>query len=189
MLDPSRLLPLLLAREGEGAFARKHAKLNAAIAELVEDFSLVSFGTLNITDKQSVARALRSIDKANGYCFGDPNGADLGIFTCAAGEPEWDDERVGAAQERYMTEADLAEELGPGPSFAPGDEVTITGLRGSSELNGEAGIVKPREEWPDNGRIGVLLLMSQRSVSVNAANLRRRSLDLGRHAGTSDACR
>ena len=74
--------------------SRKHAKLNAAIAELVDDFSLVAFGTLNITDKQSVARALKSIDKANGYCLGyvdDPN-----IFsTVAAGESEWDDERVG----------------------------------------------------------------------------------------------
>jgi len=89
-------LPLIASQEraGDTPFARKHAKLNAAIAELVDDFSLVAFGTLNITDKQSVARALRSIDKANGYCFGvvdDPN-----IFsTVAAGETEWDDERVG----------------------------------------------------------------------------------------------
>ena len=78
----------------------------------VEDFSLVSFGTLNIQEKESVVRALRSIDKANGYCFGDPLGADAGIFTCAAGEPEWDDERVGSVAERYMNEQDLTAELG-----------------------------------------------------------------------------
>ena len=114
VLDPSRLLPCLLAREGDSPFARRHAKLNEAIAELIDDFSLVAFGTLNISDKESVHRALRSIDKANGYCFKDPNGADAGIFTCAAGEPEWDAERVGSVAERYMNEQDLHEELGLG---------------------------------------------------------------------------
>jgi len=112
VVDPVRLLPFLLEREGNSTFARRHAKLNEAIVEMVEDFSLVSFGTLNIQEKESVVRALRSIDKANGYCFGDPLGADAGIFTCAAGEPEWDDERVGSVAERYMNEQDLTAELG-----------------------------------------------------------------------------
>ena len=62
VLDPARLLPFLQAHEGDSAFARRHAKLNAAIVELVEDFSLVAFGTLDISDKTSVARALKSID-------------------------------------------------------------------------------------------------------------------------------
>ena len=97
---------------GLAAFARKHARLNAAIVELVDDFSLVSFGTLNIQDKESVARALRSIDKANGYCFGHVEGADVGIFTCAAGEAEWEDERVGSVTERYMNERELHDEFG-----------------------------------------------------------------------------
>ena len=30
----------------------------------------VTYGTLNISERSSVARALKSIDKANGYCFG-----------------------------------------------------------------------------------------------------------------------
>ena len=114
VLDPSRLLPLLLRREGDSPFAQRHARLNEAIVELIDDFSLVNFGTLNITEKESVARALKSIDKANGYCFGDPAGADAGIFTVAAGLPECDAERVGAVQERYMHEADLDESLEPG---------------------------------------------------------------------------
>lgn len=118
VLDPARLLPLLRCREGETPFARKHSKLNAAIAELIEDFSLVTFGTLDISDKASVRRCLRSIDKANGYCFGDSGGADGTIFTCAAGEIEWDAERLGDVQERYMTEADLHELAGPGSGAA-----------------------------------------------------------------------
>ena len=119
VLDPARLLPFLQSHEGRSAFARRHAKLNEAIVELIEDFSLVSFGTLNISDKESVARALKSIDKANGYCFGATEGADAGIFTVAAkGQLEWDDERVGSVAERYMREDDLSElqpHPGPGP--------------------------------------------------------------------------
>jgi len=112
VLDPSRLLPLLLRREGASAFAKRHAKLNEAIVELIDDFSLVSYGTLNINDKESVSRALKSIDKANGYCFGDVD--DVNVFsTVAAREQlEWDAERIGAVQERYMSETDLQSELG-----------------------------------------------------------------------------
>jgi GTPase SAR1 family protein len=113
VLDPARLLPLLQAREGGSAFSRRHAKLNAAIVELVDDFSLVNFGTLDITDKASVARALKSIDKANGYCFGAAEGVDASVFTCAAGELEWDDDRVGTAEERYMREDDMDELRAP----------------------------------------------------------------------------
>ena len=53
VLDPQRLLPFLQAREGQTAFARKHAKLNAAIVELVDDFSLVAFGTAVLHPKSS----------------------------------------------------------------------------------------------------------------------------------------
>ena len=48
----------------------KYSKLNRAMAELVEDFSLVNFVTC-VEDKESMAGVLRLIDKANGYCFGD----------------------------------------------------------------------------------------------------------------------
>ena len=71
--DPAALLPCLQAAAGSARdtpFNRRHAALNAAICELVDDFSLVQFGTIDISDRASVARALRSIDKANGYCFG-----------------------------------------------------------------------------------------------------------------------
>ena len=36
------------------AFAARHASLNERIVELIDDFSLVNYGTLNITDKASV---------------------------------------------------------------------------------------------------------------------------------------
>ncbi|KOO27798.1 geranyl diphosphate synthase [Chrysochromulina tobinii] len=130
VLDPSRLLPLLQEREGDTPFARKHAKLNAAIAELVDDFSLVAFGTLNITDKQSMARALKSIDKANGYCFGvvdDPN-----IFsTVAAGETEWDDERVGRFTRRSSASRVAVADKDREPVVV--DSTTMTTVRSLNE--------------------------------------------------------
>ena len=50
-------------RIGDGAgdaFARRHAKLNEAICELIDDFSLVQFGTLDISSRESVGRALKA---------------------------------------------------------------------------------------------------------------------------------
>jgi hypothetical protein len=51
-------------------FSAKFAKLNAAIAELVEDFGLVQFHTLNINDGESLRRVATVVDKANGYMIG-----------------------------------------------------------------------------------------------------------------------
>ena len=48
----------------------KFAALNHAIVELVQDFGLVSFETLAVEDKASVANVLRVIDRASGYAFG-----------------------------------------------------------------------------------------------------------------------
>ncbi len=41
--------------------------LNAAVCDLVQDFSLVSFSLLNIEDEETVAHICKIIDKANGY--------------------------------------------------------------------------------------------------------------------------
>ena len=65
VLDPSRLLPYI--EEQDGAFACRHAKLNEAVCELIDDFGLVHFGTLDIGSRESVARVLRDADRAIGY--------------------------------------------------------------------------------------------------------------------------
>jgi len=118
VLDPARLLPWIAeASEESGtpsAFAKKHLKLSAAICELISDFSLVGFGAVCVTDSESMAAALKSIDKANGYVFGGIEGADASVFACSARDTQWDDERVGQYEERYMSEADLSDLLPPG---------------------------------------------------------------------------
>lgn len=52
----------------KGATA-KYQKLTAVLCEIIEDFALVSFTTLNIQDKQSIINLLYLIDKANGYSY------------------------------------------------------------------------------------------------------------------------
>jgi len=51
-------------------FGRKFGRLNRALCSLVDDFSLVSFTTLNIQDKESVYELVKMIDKTNGYVYG-----------------------------------------------------------------------------------------------------------------------
>lgn len=51
-------------------FGKKYHGLNKALCELVEDFNLVGFATLNIEDKESILDLLKVIDKANGYMYG-----------------------------------------------------------------------------------------------------------------------
>lgn len=49
--------------------AKQFAKLNAAMVELIEEFSLVGFETLAVEDKASMMHLVRLIDKVTGYVF------------------------------------------------------------------------------------------------------------------------
>ncbi|KAJ1667663.1 hypothetical protein IW140_001280 [Coemansia sp. RSA 1813] len=66
VMDLGYLLDSLNQRDG----SKRFGELNRVICELVEDFSMVGFSTLCITDKHSVANLMKEIDKANGYIFG-----------------------------------------------------------------------------------------------------------------------
>lgn len=48
----------------------KHLPLSRALCQLIEEQPYVSFYPLYIEDKESVAKVVRVIDKANGYVFG-----------------------------------------------------------------------------------------------------------------------
>jgi GPN-loop GTPase len=50
-------------------FFRKHEKLHRVLAEVVEDFGLLSFVPLDISSAESVGRLVARIDKCNGYIF------------------------------------------------------------------------------------------------------------------------
>lgn len=50
-------------------FFRKHERLHKVLAEIVEEFGLISFLPLDISSAESVGRVLAKIDKCNGYVF------------------------------------------------------------------------------------------------------------------------
>ena len=51
----------------DDAFAKRFKKLNEALTELVENYSLVSFIPLCIKSKERMLAVMRTVDKANGY--------------------------------------------------------------------------------------------------------------------------
>jgi len=84
-------------------------KLNAAMADVLDDFSMLSFHPLNIEDKESVHGVLKAVDKANGYVFtgleGDNLAATMGT---AMSETNWKYDQAAAFQELYMAEDEAA---------------------------------------------------------------------------------
>lgn len=84
------------------AKARRFHKLNAALCELIDDFSLVSFHPLCIEDQRSTLGVLRAVDKANGYVFGGLDEANEAIMGVAVrGDRAVED--VTYAQERFLS--------------------------------------------------------------------------------------
>jgi hypothetical protein len=58
-------------------FSIKFKKLNEKICDLIQDYSLVSFLTLNITKKSSIIKCIQNTDKANGYLYGHLDDQEL----------------------------------------------------------------------------------------------------------------
>ena len=63
-------------------FAVKHDKLHRALAEIVDDYSLLTFVPLDISSAESVGRVLAKIDKCNGYVFTESS-VNEDLFKCA----------------------------------------------------------------------------------------------------------
>jgi len=84
----------------------KYKKLNAALSEVIEDFCLVSFTTLNIEDKESVLKLLKIIDKANGYVYSGLPTSTLQTTKLEVPDIDFEYYRVAAVQEKYMGDDD-----------------------------------------------------------------------------------
>ncbi len=50
-------------------FGRKYKRLSSGLAEVIEDYGLVSYVPLAIEDKDSVQRLVALVDKATGFVF------------------------------------------------------------------------------------------------------------------------
>merc|ERR1711907_394491 len=92
-------LPRLLSKMHHKAnrrFAPRFAKLNQRVAEVIDDYSLVSFSTLNVEDKHSMFSLLKVVDKSNGYCLDALSQInEMPIQPVGVGNADWQYEQVG----------------------------------------------------------------------------------------------
>lgn len=90
---------LASALDGDPCMQR-HAKLNHALCELIEDFPWVGYHTLDIQDRESVLRITKAVDKANGYSFTNLEISNA-TYNAIVGTPEHDHQWNMDVQERY----------------------------------------------------------------------------------------
>ncbi|KAM7540565.1 hypothetical protein Aperf_G00000039808 [Anoplocephala perfoliata] len=84
-------------------FFAKYKKMNQALADIVQDSSLIAFQVLNAQDRMLLQRVLQCVDKANGYVFGTDEQRSLqALMSCAAGA-EFTNDLVCMVQERYTS--------------------------------------------------------------------------------------
>ncbi|XP_061772102.1 GPN-loop GTPase 2 [Nerophis ophidion] len=95
-------LKYLLDHLAADPFFKKFRHLNEKLSEVIEDYSLVSFVSLNVQDKDSMIQVLRAVDKANGYCFGDLEERNLQTMMSAAVGADFQFDSTLGVQERYV---------------------------------------------------------------------------------------
>jgi hypothetical protein len=100
-------LEYLLDRLDADPFGKKFGNLNKALCSLIDDYSLVSFTTLNIQDKESVYNLVKMIDKTNGYVYGSFIPGNDSIMTLMeSSATTWQFDKFAAVQERYIANDD-----------------------------------------------------------------------------------
>ncbi|XP_068656364.1 GPN-loop GTPase QQT1 isoform X2 [Aristolochia californica] len=85
---------------------RSAKKLTKEFCDVIENFGLVNFTTLDIQDKESVGNLVKLIDKSNGYIFLGIESSAVEFSKIAAGPTDWDYYRTFAVQEKYMKDDD-----------------------------------------------------------------------------------
>uniref|UniRef100_A0A3P9NTX9 GPN-loop GTPase 2 n=1 Tax=Poecilia reticulata TaxID=8081 RepID=A0A3P9NTX9_POERE len=95
-------LTYLLDHLAADPFFKKFRHLNEKLAEVIQDYGLVSFVPLNVQDKDSMIQVLRAVDKANGYCFGDLEERNLQAMMSAAVGADFQFSSTLGVQERYV---------------------------------------------------------------------------------------
>ncbi|KYN18518.1 GPN-loop GTPase 2 [Trachymyrmex cornetzi] len=79
-------LNYLLEQLDENPFTAKYKKLNTALVSIIEDYSLVNFIPLDVTNKALLLQVKNAVDKANGYVFGGNEPRDVQmLLACAVG--------------------------------------------------------------------------------------------------------
>ncbi|XP_068616381.1 GPN-loop GTPase 2 [Brachionichthys hirsutus] len=95
-------LTYLLDHFAADPFFKKFHRLNGKLAEVVQDYGLVSFVPLDVQDKESMTRVLRAVDRANGFCFGDLEERNLQAMMSAAVGADFQFSSTLGVQERCV---------------------------------------------------------------------------------------
>lgn len=106
--DIGYLMPYL-EEEQSSRRNEKFARLNQAVADLVENFSLVRYEVLAVENKKSIMQLLRVIDRAGGYVFGSAEGANDTVWQIAM-RNESSMPEVHDIQERWVDAKDAYDE-------------------------------------------------------------------------------
>ncbi|KAK9217422.1 hypothetical protein WN943_006049 [Citrus x changshan-huyou] len=75
---------------GQDPRSAKYRKLTKELCDVIEDYSLVNFSTLDIQDKESVAKLVKLIDKSNGYIFAGMDASAVEFSKIAVRDVDWD---------------------------------------------------------------------------------------------------
>eukprot|EP00049_Salpingoeca_infusionum_P001143 m.45558 g.45558 ORF g.45558 m.45558 type:complete len:322 (+) comp10887_c0_seq1:1115-2080(+) len=94
-------LSYLLDRLEEDTFTTRFKALNAALCELVEDFSLVHFHTLSVKDPPLIAKLQQAIDKATGFLYTTKVDGDVPLSQAVFPADTAEDD-VSYAQSKYF---------------------------------------------------------------------------------------
>lgn len=84
------------------ALQERFRRMNEALIDVIEDFSLVSFLPLQIEDGQSLQKLIQAIDKANGFVFTSVDWNTAVMKDYAFGDQQ---ATVADIQERYIDSA------------------------------------------------------------------------------------
>ena len=92
----------------QSRFARKYTKLHESLAEVVEDYGLLSFLPLDISSAASVGRVLAKVDKCNGYVFTESS-VNEDMFKCAIRSDNNEYEGIAEVRERLASPESVKE--------------------------------------------------------------------------------
>mmetsp|Transcript_63845 Transcript_63845/g.171046 ORF Transcript_63845/g.171046 Transcript_63845/m.171046 type:complete len:318 (-) Transcript_63845:30-983(-) len=105
-LDFYTRIPCLARLPAAAAADPSREKLNEALAELVDSYSLVHMLPLSVQDKETVAFATKMADKSNGFIFSGLPG-QVPPVTLEAGGRELDEtDMLDLVEERYLNHPD-----------------------------------------------------------------------------------
>lgn len=97
-------LDYLLDAINDDPFMKKFRDLSARLVDVIENFSLVSFLPLSITNAQLIKNVRAAVDKANGYVFGagEENQRNIASLLSIAVGAQFQGEFSGTISEKFL---------------------------------------------------------------------------------------